>query len=349
MNLGFFGFDRRADVCIGVPVHNGARHLRQALDSLLAQSFRDFRLFAYDDGSSDGSWEILKEYAARDRRMSVDRARGRTGMTAAWRHVAHWARKRCRPRYFAWHSDHDWVKSDWLKSLLTAMQADPKAVLVHAWSRWVDDAGNGVEAPPPVGFDTTGLDRWQRLSATVNRPLGAGDAVYGLFRMEPLERCGYYRDEILPDQLLISEIQLYGHVRYVAEKLRFRRVGAHTPGADSELIGRQLRSLFPDGTVKTLPLTSFATCFLRELSRDAALRSVELLPARMFHAALHVQRSAQRFHKDLRRELGESRDHGPMRPWTDLMASQLDRPAMVPWSLYHEVMEKLAGMESQPR
>ena len=43
------------EVAIVLPVRNGERYLRQAIDSVLGQTFRDFELVVVDDGSTDGS------------------------------------------------------------------------------------------------------------------------------------------------------------------------------------------------------------------------------------------------------------------------------------------------------
>ncbi len=49
-------------VSIIMPVYNCARFLRESIVSVLAQTFRDFELIAVDDGSSDGSWELLQTF-----------------------------------------------------------------------------------------------------------------------------------------------------------------------------------------------------------------------------------------------------------------------------------------------
>lgn len=49
--------------------YNGGKYLPCQLDSILAQEFRDFRLLVRDDGSGDGTPEILREYAMRDSRV----------------------------------------------------------------------------------------------------------------------------------------------------------------------------------------------------------------------------------------------------------------------------------------
>ena len=41
---------------------NHEKYLREAIDSVLNQSFKDFELIIWDDASADGSWEIIKSY-----------------------------------------------------------------------------------------------------------------------------------------------------------------------------------------------------------------------------------------------------------------------------------------------
>lgn len=54
-----------------VPVYNVADYLGECLDSLLGQSLTELEVIAVDDGSTDGSAEILRERASRDRRLRV--------------------------------------------------------------------------------------------------------------------------------------------------------------------------------------------------------------------------------------------------------------------------------------
>ena len=58
-------------VSVIMPVYNTDRYLRATLDSVLAQTLQDIELICVDDGSTDGSLEILNEYAALDRRIKV--------------------------------------------------------------------------------------------------------------------------------------------------------------------------------------------------------------------------------------------------------------------------------------
>lgn len=70
------------DVSVALCVYNGERHLAAQLDSLLAQREVAFEIVAVDDGSSDGSLDILKAYAQRDPRLRVVAGRGNHGHAA---------------------------------------------------------------------------------------------------------------------------------------------------------------------------------------------------------------------------------------------------------------------------
>jgi len=56
-------------VSIGLPVYNGEPFLREAIDSILAQTFTDFELIISDNASTDNTEEICRSYAAKDSRI----------------------------------------------------------------------------------------------------------------------------------------------------------------------------------------------------------------------------------------------------------------------------------------
>lgn len=62
---------KRPKLTILVPIYNVEAYLRQALDSLINQTFPDLEILCLDDGSTDGSPAILKEYAKKDSRLKV--------------------------------------------------------------------------------------------------------------------------------------------------------------------------------------------------------------------------------------------------------------------------------------
>jgi glycosyltransferase involved in cell wall biosynthesis len=59
------------EISIVIPVYNTQDYLRECLDSVVAQTFADFEVICVNDGSTDGSLDILREYADRDKRFAV--------------------------------------------------------------------------------------------------------------------------------------------------------------------------------------------------------------------------------------------------------------------------------------
>lgn len=58
-------------VSIVLPVYNGEVYLRQAIESVLAQTYENWELIIVDDCSTDGSPAIMDEYAGWDARIKV--------------------------------------------------------------------------------------------------------------------------------------------------------------------------------------------------------------------------------------------------------------------------------------
>lgn len=69
-------------VSVLIPVFNGEPHIAECLDSVLAQDFRDLEILIADDGSTDGSPDIIQSYAIRDPRIRWWRNSRNLGMVA---------------------------------------------------------------------------------------------------------------------------------------------------------------------------------------------------------------------------------------------------------------------------
>lgn len=65
------GSEKKAQVSVVMPVYNSGAYLREAMDSLVNQTWEDMEVICVDDGSTDGSLEILEEYLRADPRIRV--------------------------------------------------------------------------------------------------------------------------------------------------------------------------------------------------------------------------------------------------------------------------------------
>ena len=60
-----------ANISILMPIYNGSKYLPESIGSIIAQTFTNWELIALDDGSSDNSYEILKQLAQKEPRIRI--------------------------------------------------------------------------------------------------------------------------------------------------------------------------------------------------------------------------------------------------------------------------------------
>ena len=125
-------------VSIILPVFNAERFLSQCLDSILRQTYQDWELIAIDDGSKDGSMEILKSYEKRDHRIHII-SKKNEGVSIA-RNIA---LKHAHGDYIYFVDSDDIVMPEGLMILVKAMESS-KATFVKSDFLPIDEQGKQV-------------------------------------------------------------------------------------------------------------------------------------------------------------------------------------------------------------
>jgi GT2 family glycosyltransferase len=123
-------------VSVVMPNHNGGPWLAEAVDSVLAQTLADFELLVIDDGSTDGSPELLDRYARLDPRVKLIR-QPRRGLTEALNRGLAAARA---PLFARLDSD-DIARPMRLQRQAAFLDAHPDIGLVGSWARQIDVNG----------------------------------------------------------------------------------------------------------------------------------------------------------------------------------------------------------------
>lgn len=142
-------------VSIIVSTYNGERHLRPALDSLLAQSFKDFELIVIDDGSTDGSTDILSSYE--DPRLVVVRHRSNLGIATSQNDGLSLA----KGTYIALQDHDDISDKDRLARQVSFLESNPGISLVGSSARVIDERVNELS---PWTVPTSDIDlKWSLL------------------------------------------------------------------------------------------------------------------------------------------------------------------------------------------
>jgi glycosyltransferase involved in cell wall biosynthesis len=272
---------------VGVPIRDDVERLSQALETLLAQTEREYALVVVDDSDGDEPGAVVRSFADRDARISYHRNERRLGLVGNWRRAFALARAAAPDaRYFAWGSDHDVWEPGWLAALGAELDARPAAVLAYPLNDAISAGGAVVRAP--WRFATGGEDPPVRFVRVLRRMV-AGDMVYGLFRAEALAACGVLRDVLMPDRLLLAELSLHGEFRQVPELLWHRRVRERAAASPLE----RGPELFPGRRTSALP---WWLAHARELARTegagVAAAYAGLVPA--LHVARRVRHAVQR-------------------------------------------------------
>lgn len=106
-------------ICVIVPVYKVEKYIHRCVDSILAQTFRDFELVLVDDGSPDSCGAICDAYAAKDSRIHVIH-RQNGGLSAARNSGIDWVLAHSGSRYITFIDSDDWVHPQFLKILMQA-------------------------------------------------------------------------------------------------------------------------------------------------------------------------------------------------------------------------------------
>ena len=206
-------------VSVGMPVYNGERHVAQALESLLAQTFTDFELIIADNASTDRTGDICRDFAARDPRIRYVRHATNRGAVFNWNHVVELA----RGEYFKWASGNDICAPTLLERCVQVLDTEPGVVVAYGRTAYIDDEGAalGIYEHDVQVLDERPSVRFERLC----RELRANNAQSGLIRRDVLLRTGIERDFPGGDMGLMSELGLHGGFQRVPEVLLHRRLG----------------------------------------------------------------------------------------------------------------------------
>ncbi|MCV2881844.1 glycosyltransferase family 2 protein [Actibacterium sp. XHP0104] len=144
-------------VSVIIPAYNAQRYLRPAVDSVLAQGFADFECIAIDDGSTDGTLDILNEMAARDARLRVV-SRPNKGLIATLNEGLDLA----QGDYIARMDADDICTPDRFAKQVAFLDAHPGHAAVGMQAMLIDDADRRICVLPlpqdHAGIDAMGLE-----------------------------------------------------------------------------------------------------------------------------------------------------------------------------------------------
>lgn len=189
-----------------MPVYNAEKYLARAMDRLRAQTLKDIEIICIDDGSTDESPAILKQYAARDSRIKII-SRKNQGVASA----RNAGIKAATGDYVHFMDADDEVDADWYETLLAAAAAAD-----------ADVAAGGFEEE---GRRTI-IYKTSRVYETMREKFAGTMAVFRGFCWRYLIR----RDLIIKNKLKFQDFIVLEDMLFVLEMLRLANRVVSAPG-----------------------------------------------------------------------------------------------------------------------
>jgi glycosyltransferase involved in cell wall biosynthesis len=205
-------------VSIGLPVYNGERYLADALDSLVAQDYKEFELIISDNASTDATSAICRQYAGRDKRIKLQRNAMNIGAARNFTEVF----RKSRGTYFMWAAHDDLWHPTYVRRCVEVLDERPDVVLCGSNITFIDERGAAI---PYEGFNrlnTHSMNLRRRVSALSER-LG-WFLLSSLLRPAALRKTRLYTEAFGGDVILLMELLFLGTTYILPEKLFTCRV-----------------------------------------------------------------------------------------------------------------------------
>lgn len=234
-------------VTVGMPVWNAEPTVRESIESVLAQDFPDFELVVSDNASTDGTRDILQEYARADHRVRLVLHEVNRGGAANFSGLLDHARS----PYFKWQSGDDLVRPTYLSRCVEVLDAEPAVVLAYAKTTMIGEDGTfwrhhddrlHMRQPHP----------WQRLDHFA-RFRWLCNPQFGMIRTEALRRTALLTPKVSSDITMLAQLALQGQFHEVPERLFLRRIAARSAGLGELSEDEVARWFNPQGGRPTVP------------------------------------------------------------------------------------------------
>jgi glycosyltransferase involved in cell wall biosynthesis len=129
---------KQPHLTVVMPVYNGQKYLREAIDSVLSQTYKNFELLIIDDGSTDNSLEIINTYSDDRIRLLKNGANYGVGYT---RNVG---LDEAKGDYLAWMDCDDIIHPKRFEKQIKFLQENPKTGICGTWGTRI---GEGLPRP----------------------------------------------------------------------------------------------------------------------------------------------------------------------------------------------------------
>ncbi len=217
-------------VDVNMMIHNCVDTVGASIDSVLAQTWPSVSLTLLDNASTDGTMQVLQDYAARYPAIRIKRNRCNAGPIANIQRALWFG----DADYVMPKTGDDLIAPDYIERLMGVLLEYQDCAMCHA-AGLVFTAANqaSFRYPPEHSLQAIGTDEVTRSRHVMQRYTSA-PAFWGVYRRGAIDQLSTIRYRSGFDHALLAELALYGEIRHVPEALYWRRGG----GKPVMLLGR---------------------------------------------------------------------------------------------------------------
>jgi GT2 family glycosyltransferase len=207
---------RSPTVSVLIPTYNRAALLKQAIDSVLAQTFGDFELIISDNASTDDTQAIVKSYS--DNRIIYSRNPRNIG----WHGNMKQCLARARGEYLTFLPDDDLMMPDNLERKVDVLRRYPRVGLVHSRFHMIDGEGHVIRTSTNWGHgperDTDAIESGYAVLKRMLTGFCEVNLPTAMFRMDVAARIGEWTDHLhhTDDYEYWMRIAVFYDVAYLA-------------------------------------------------------------------------------------------------------------------------------------
>lgn len=218
-------------ISVGMAVFNSAKTLRRQIESVLNQTYAKLEIIMTDDCSTDGSREICREYAARDRRIKLVLREKNVGFIRNYNSVVQAA----TGEFFFWADGDDYHYPEYAATLVRELRARPDAVIAAPAFHLVYEDGEEYKFIRFSGrLAPCRMSAYRRLhmlltSRSELRDMKYNLFSYGLIRTAPLQQLMKDYDWPQGERGLVAELALEHKLTAVDQVLVQRNVKRRPP------------------------------------------------------------------------------------------------------------------------
>ena len=172
------------EVAVGIPVYNGERYLEPTLRALSVQEYENIEFVISDNGSTDGTPELCREYCLVDPRFTYHRSERNRGIPWNYDRVLELS----NAPLFMWNAADDIPLPSHIDRCREALIADPRAIIAFSRVQVIDGCGQIVGEFDDLDLDFRSIDGPRRVELFLKRSAYQVIGFGGLMRTAEIKR-----------------------------------------------------------------------------------------------------------------------------------------------------------------